>query len=364
MKTISLGSQGLTVSELGYGCMGLTTAYGKKQSDEHVINMLEEVYKQGVTFWDTANLYCYPDYWRLLSFRSPVVCQEELIGQAIQRVGRSNVTIATKTGVALSVFPTVKITANGARSFIRKQCEDSLSRLGVDYIDLFYLHRIDQNIPIEISMMEMKALVDEGKVKYVGLSECSAKTIRRAHKIHPLTAVQMEYSLWCRGIEEDLLETCKELGIGLVAYSPLGRGFFGQKSTEVAKYAKGDYRAGSEKLTGEAGKQNLNLLAKVEAIAQEKHVSTAQLALAWVQKQQFRIGDAGVVAIPGTTKVRNLESNVGSVDIDLSGEEVAALEAAVPSDEVKGSRYEQGAAIWESDKNRELTEEEARDLGL
>lgn len=353
------------MSELGYGCMGLTTAYGATLSDDQIISLLKATYEKGVTFWDTANLYVFPDLWRLLKFQSPIVCQEEIICKALLEIGRENIILATKTGVSISLFPKLTLRACGEPSFIRRQCEASLHRLKTDYIDLFYLHRIDQNIPIEISMMEMKRLVDEGKVRHVGLSECSANTIRRAHKIYPLTAVQLEYSLWCRGIENEVMATCVELGIGIVAYSPLGRGFFGMKSDTQAKFNPGDFRAKQERMTGESGAHNQAMLKKVEEIAAQKGVSTTQLALAWVRAQQARKEIPGLVPIPGTTKLQNLESNVASVDIDLSEDDMAAIEAAIPADQVKGSRYsDESSGMWENDHNRELTQEEARKLGL
>lgn len=355
----------MKVSQLGYGCMGLTTGYQAKLPDDQIISILEKTVQLGITTWDTANLYCYPEYTRLLRFQSPIVCQEELVGEAIKKVGRENIVICTKTGIELSFFPKPSFSANGDPAFIRKQCLDSLRRLQVDCLDLFYLHRIDQEIPIEISMMEMKKLVDEGKVKYVGLSECSAETIRRAHKIHPLTAVQMEYSLWCRGIEKDVIPACAELGIGLVAYSPLGRGFFGGATgVSDTDFSKNDFRREQERMKGEAAQNNAKLLENVQKIADDKGVTTAQLALAWVEAQQFRMGGAGLVAIPGTTKEKNLISNVNSTEIVLSPEEIAALEAAVPVDEVQGDRYDPGMATFENDKNRELTTEEAQKLGL
>jgi aryl-alcohol dehydrogenase-like predicted oxidoreductase len=195
IETIALGSQGLEVTKLGFGCMGLTTGDGKKLPDDEIVSLLEKVAEKGVRLWDTANLYVFMDLKRLLFFSSPIVCQEEIIKKGLEKVGRDKIVIATKTGVQVRVFPTLKISVNGSPSFIREQCEQSLRRLDVESIDLFYLHRIDQDTPIEVSMTEMKKLVQEGKVKYVGLSECSANTIRRAHKIHPITAVQLDYSL-------------------------------------------------------------------------------------------------------------------------------------------------------------------------
>lgn len=367
VNTIALGSQGLRVTEIGYGCMGLTSAYNTKLPEPDIIDMLEHVAASGVTLWDTANIYVYPDFTRLLRLQSPIVCQEEIIAKAIEKVGREKLTIATKTGLRISVFPKPTLTPDGSPEFIRQECEASLKRLGIDCIDLFYLHRIDPNTPIEISMLEMKKLVEEGKIKYVGLSECSAATLRRAHAVQPVTALQMEYSLWSRDIEDDVMETCKELGVGIVAYSPLGRGFFaGSANSTAAKgeFKAGDYRSGQPRMVGEAGEKNREMLKKVEQIAEEKGVSTAQLSLAWVRAQQHRVGGAGVVAIPGTTKKKNLDSNVGSVAIELSVEEIQALEAAVAPEAVSGDRYDDSHHTWQTDKNRELTDEEKTKYGL
>lgn len=362
MKTIALGSQGLQVSQLGYGCMGLTSFYGSKLPDDQIISLLQKVHASGINFWDTANIYFFLNPWRLLRLSSPIVCQEEIIRRAIEKVGRENIVIASKTGIGTRLFPKPAPNYDGSPAFIRKQCNDSLRRLNVDTLDLFYMHRIDPDTPIEITMTELKKLVEEGKIKYVGLSECSAATIRRAHRVHPLSCVQMEYSLWCRGIEEEIIPTCAELGIGIVAYSPLGRGFFGGTTSD--KIGSGDFRAQQERLTGEGGKRNQELLQSVQQIADTKGVTTAQLALAWVMAQSWRLNGAGIVPIPGTTKEKNLMSNVGSVDIELTREDIEALEAAVPQDAVVGERYEADHPTWENGKNRELTPEEARGLGL
>jgi len=361
MGSVALGTQGLTVSRLGFGCMGLTTAYGPKMPDDEILSLLDKVYENGVTLWDTANLYAFPQLSRLLTFRSPIVCQEEILAKAMDKIGRENLVVSTKTGIRIEMFPRLKIYADGSPAFIRQQCEDSLRRLGVDTLDLFYLHRIDQKTPIERTMMEMKKLVEEGKVKYVGLSECSAKTLRRAHRVHPISVIQMEYSLWSRGIEDEILPTCKELGVGLVAYSPLGRGFFGG-TTDTAGLTSGDFRHTQERFKSD---KNRAMLEKVQEIAMEKGVSMPQLALAWVTAQQDRA--AGVVAIPGTTKEKNLLSNVASMDIELSKEDIEALEAAVPHQEVEGSRYgDDGSSVTrcEEENNVELTPEEAAELGL
>lgn len=361
METISLGSQGLVVSKLGFGCMGLTTAYGSKLPDDDIISLLEKTSHHGITLWDTANIYAFFDLRRIFTLRSPLVCQEEIIAHAIRKVGRDNVVVSTKTGLRLSVFPKVSVTPDGDPAFIREQCEASLARLQVDCLDLFYLHRIDQNIPIEITMTEMKKLVEEGKVKYVGLSECSAATIRRAHKIHPVTAVQMEWSLWCRDIEREIVPTCAELGIGIVAYSPLGRGFFGG----AQGFSSSDFRSNQERMQGDAGAHNRKMLEDLQKIADRKGCSQPQLVLAWLEAQQSKLGGAGVVAIPGTTKEKNLLSNVESLKIELSPEDISDMEAAVPWENVQGTRYGgDESSTWQYDKNRELTAEEAEKLGV
>lgn len=361
MKTIALGSQGLKVSELGFGCMGLTSFYGEKLPDDDIVDMLKSVAERGVTFWDTANVYTYQE--KSESSSEPVFkCQEEIISRAIKEVGRDNIVIATKTGLDIKVSPTLQIIANSTPEFIREQCEASLKRLDIETIDLFYLHRIDQQVPIEKSMKEMKRLVEENKVKYVGLSECSASTLRRAHKVHPITAVQLEYSLWCRGVEGELFSTCKELGIGVVAYSPLGRGFL---SGEKRKYDEGDFRNSQERMKGEAGDRNAKMLEQVRGIAEDKNISMPQLALAWIFAQQHRVDGCGIVPIPGTTKLRNLDSNVAAVDVQLSEDDLKKLENAIPHEEVIGSRYQDdGCALWETDKNPRLTVDEAKELGI
>lgn len=363
METVSLGSEGLKVSELGLGCMGLTSFYGAKLPDDQAINVIEQAAAKGITLFDTANIYVYPDFTRLLTLRSPIVCQEEIIAHAIAKVGRENIVIATKTGLELKVIPKPGLQPNGTPAFIRKQCEASLKRLQIDCIDLFYMHRIDPNTPIEVSMSEMKKLVEEGKIKYVGLSECSSSTLRRACKVHPVSAIQMEYSVWCRGIENDLVDTCRELNVGIVAYSPLGRGILGHGVGNVKIGGKGDFRSTQARMTGEAGQKNIELMKGVEDIAKAKNVSVAQLSLAWLKNKGKQLG-VPVVPIPGTTKLNHLDSNVASMAIDFSQEDMQAIEDAIPWEQIDGERYGDGIAIWETDKNRELTEEEAKELGL
>lgn len=357
---MKLGSQGLEVSRLGFGCMGLTTAYGGKINDADITGLLHKSYEAGINFWDTANIYTYAEEGQ----KFPTTCQEKVIAPALHEIGRDNIVMATKTGLELKTSPSLSMVTNSQPSFIRQQCEDSLRRLGVDTLDLFYIHRIDQTVPIEASMWEMKKLVEEKKIKYVGLSECSPDTIRRAHKVHPLTAVQLEYSLWCRGIEAEVLPVCKELGIGLVAYSPIGRGFFG--GAHKTELQSNDFRNSQERFKSAKNDAMFNA---VESLAKEKNCTPVQLALAWVHAQQHRLGGAGVVAIPGTTKEKNLLSNAASMDISLSTEDVAALEEAFPWTEVEGKRYGtslHGAApaLWETDKNPPMTKELAELYGV
>lgn len=363
-RLIKLGSAGLEVSELGYGCMGLTTAYGKPLSEPQIIEMLKKVHARGVTFWDTAFVYSYPNFARLLTLSSPIVCQEEHIAKAIKQVGRENVVIATKTGLKITFgLRGVGVRPCGDPNFIRRQCNESLRRLDVDCIDLYYLHRIDPDIPIEITMATMRDLVNEGKIKYVGLSKCSPSTLRRAHKVHPVTCIQMEYSLWARNIEHRLLPTCAELGVGVVAHSPLRRGFFGGavKKKEDIQLAS-NYRNSQSRLQSDELERNAKLLEEVEKIAERKNATSAQLALAWLRHQQHRVNGAGIVPIPGTTKEKNLVSNVESLNVQLSSEDIAALEAAVRATEVAGGRYDDTIhqMSWENEKNKELPPEEAQ----
>ncbi len=338
--------------------MGLTSYYGAKLPDPDIIRIMEKVVETGINFIDTANIYCFVDSTDPENPKT--VCQEEILGKAIQKIGREKLIVATKTGIEVELVPERKFTVNGNPSLIRAQCEASLKRLGVDCIDLFYLHRIDQSIPIEVPMHEMKKLVEEGKIKYVGLSECSADTIRRAHKIHPITAIQMEYSLWCRGIEKEVLPTCKELGIGLVPYSPLGRGFFG--GSHKQELDKSDMRQYQERFKSEKNQQMYEELAE---FADAKGVSVSQLALSWVEAQQDRA--VGVVAIPGTTKEANLLSNVASLNLQLSKEDVEAIEKIVRWEDIEGQRTTTsvtGFPSWEIDNTPELTTELAQTWGI
>jgi aryl-alcohol dehydrogenase-like predicted oxidoreductase len=310
------GAEGLEVSALGLGCMGMSSFYGTPKPEEEMIELIRYAVHSGVTFLDTADVY------------GPHT-NEVLVGKAVKGIPREKVQIATKFANVISADGQWGV--RGDPEWVRESCEGSLKRLGVDYIDLYYQHRLDPKVPIEITVGEMKKLVEEGKVKHLGLSEASASEIRRAHKVYPITAVQMEWSLWSRDLEEDIVPTCQELGIALVPYSPLGRGFFAGYKPEAGTQ---DFRSFQPRLTGENLEKNELLRARVEAIAARKGCSLNQLALAWV----LHNGN-DVVPIPGTTKKANLESNIGAVGVSLSKEEIKEIEAAVPISEVAGDRY-------------------------
>ncbi|KAI7757518.1 hypothetical protein M8C21_015222 [Ambrosia artemisiifolia] len=297
MPRVKLGNQGLEVSRLGYGCMGLTGTYNNPLSVEEGIKVLKEAFNKGITFFDTADVYG-ADH-----------ANEILIGKLLKELPREKIQLATKFGI-FKIEPT-KVTVKGTPEYARSCCEGSLKRLGVDYIDLYYVHRIGTTVPIEDTIGELKKMVEEGKIKYIGLSEANADTIRRAHAVHPITALQMEYSLWTREIEDELIPLCRELGIGIVPYGPQL----------------------NPRFTGENLTKNKILYDRVEAMAEKHGCSTAQLALAWVLHQ-----GNDVVPIPGTTKIKNLEENIGSINVKLTKEEVEEISNAVPLDEVAGSK--------------------------
>ncbi|KAK9069950.1 hypothetical protein SSX86_010348 [Deinandra increscens subsp. villosa] len=318
MPRVKLGNQGLEVSRLGYGCMGLSGSYNNPLSMEEGIIVLKEAFNKGITFFDTADIYG-ADH-----------ANEILIGKLLKELPRDKIQLATKFGICK--FEPTKVTVKGTPEYARSCCEGSLKRLGVDYIDLYYIHRIDATVPIEDTMEELKKMVEEGKIKYIGLSEANADTIRRAHAVHPITALQMEYSLWTREIEDELIPLCRELGIGIVPYCPLGRGFFGGKAVKES-LPENSILGWNARFTGENLTKNKVLFDRIEAMAEKHGCSTAQLALAWVLHQ-----GNDVVPIPGTTKIKNLQDNIGSVDVKLTKEEVQEIGNAVPSDEVAGSK--------------------------
>ncbi|MBA2953955.1 aldo/keto reductase [Nocardioides sp. MAH-18] len=310
----------LTVSALGLGCMGMSEFYGRGDEGE-AIATIHRALDLGVTFLDTADMY------------GPFT-NEQLVGKAIAG-RRDDVQLATKFGNERSPDGR-RLGINGRPEYVRSACDASLQRLGVDHIDLYYQHRVDKTVPIEDTVGAMKELVEAGKVRHLGLSEAAPETIRRAHAVHPITALQTEYSLFTRDLEDEILPTIRELGIGLVPYSPLGRGILTGALTSEDSLDEDDSRrtAYFPRLNGEGLRANLALVDAIRAIADEKGCTPGQLALAWVLAQ----GD-DVVPIPGTKRVRYLEENVGSAQVELSAEDLAALEKAVPRGAVVGERY-------------------------
>src|SRR3954469_22781344 len=301
MQQRKLGTQGLTVSALGLGCMGMSEFYAGRD-DEESLATIHRALELGVTFLDTSNMY------------GPFL-NEELVGRAIAG-RRDEVVIATKFGIIRDPDDPTKRGVNGRPEYVREQVEGSLKRLGVETIDLYYQHRVDPDTPIEETVGAMGELVSEGKVRFLGLSEAAPDTIRRAHATHPISALQTEYSLWSRELEAEILPTIRELGIGLVAYAPLGRGFLTGRYRSTDKLGENDFRRSVPRFSGENLDANLATVEAVEALAAAKGVTAAQIALAWVHHQ-----GEDVVPIPGTTTRRHLESNVGALDVQLSDEE-------------------------------------------
>jgi aryl-alcohol dehydrogenase-like predicted oxidoreductase len=321
MKKRRLG-QGLEVSAIGLGCMGMSWAYGATEADRgEAIATIHRALDLGVTLLDTADVY------------GPHT-NEELVGEAIKG-RRDQVVVATKFGIVRGLYAVPGVnsqTVNGRPEYVKSSCEGSLRRLGVDHIDLYYLHRVDPDTPIEDTVGAMKELVQAGKVRHIGLSEPGPETIRRAHAVHPITAVQSEYSLWTRDPEDGVLPVLRELGIGLVPYSPLGRGFLSGAIRSVADLALDDYRRSSPRFVGVNFQRKLELVDVIQQIAQRKGVTPAQLALAWVMAQ----GD-DIVPIPGTRRRSRLEENVGAVEIQLTPEELKEIATALPA--AAGDRY-------------------------
>ncbi|MBV9604493.1 MAG: aldo/keto reductase [Solirubrobacterales bacterium] len=322
MNTRKLGS--LEVSELGLGCMGMSAFYGSTDEDE-AIATIQRALELGINFLDTAQLY------------GPLT-NEELVGRAIKGQ-RDQYVIATKfarrmDGAVAGDMSTVG-KLDGSADHVRSSIDGSLQRLGVDYIDLFYQHRVDPQVEIEETVGAMAELVGQGKVRHLGLSEAAPDTIRRAHAVHPITAVQTEFSLWSRDPSENgVLATCRELGIGFVAYSPLGRGFLSGRFTSPDQLEDGDFRKTGPRFTGENLKANLQLAAKLSEIAEEKGITAAQLAIAWVLAQ-----GEDIVPIPGTKRRKYLEQNAGAADVRLTDDDVRRIEAELPA--VAGERYDE-----------------------
>nr|GMD65867.1 auxin-induced protein PCNT115 [Ipomoea batatas] len=358
---IKLGSQGLEVSAQGLGCMGMSAFYGPPKPDADMISLIHHAVDSGVTFLDTSDVY------------GPHT-NEILVGKALKGGVRERVVLATKFGI---IFADGKRDICGDPAYVRAACEASLKRLEVDCIDLYYQHRIDTRLPIEVTvspllpsslplihiaylnlklwsrylltylrsslckMGELKKLVEEGKIKYIGLSEASASTIRRAHAVHPISAVQLEWSLWSRDVEEDVIPTCRELGIGIVAYSPLGRGFLSSGPKLLEDFTNGDFRKYLPRFQAENLEHNKKLYERIVEIAETKGCTPSQLALAWVHHQ-----GNDVCPIPGTTKIENLIQNIGALSVKLTPEDMAELENIGSADAVKGDRYTPDMRTW------------------
>jgi aryl-alcohol dehydrogenase-like predicted oxidoreductase len=322
MRYKKLGNSSLTVSAIGLGCMGMSEFYGPRNEEESVAT-IHLALERGVNFLDTADMY-------------GIGHNEELVGKAI-RGRRNDIVLATKFGNVRGLDGSF-LGINGRPEYVRAACEASLRRLKVETIDLYYQHRVDANVPIEETVGAMARLAEEGKVRYLGLSEAAPATLRRAHRAHPITALQTEYSLWSRDPEDEILPTCRELGIAFVAYSPLGRGFLTGRFKSVEGLAPEDFRRHHPRFEGENFARNLQLVQRVEQVASEKGCPASQLALAWVLAQGEH-----VVPIPGTTRRAHLEENVAALELTLSADDLARLNELAPKGATAGERYPEQA---------------------